>query len=68
LRICAQIQFLVGRFRPAVFLHQLPEVELCLYQPFRVFSVGVYFDQDSVGPIEGPIVGLFCSGDLQLML
>ena len=67
-RIRAQIQFLVGQFGPAVFLHQLPERGLCLYQPLRVCFVRAYFDQDSIGPVEGPVVRLFCSRDLQLML
>ncbi|MGO9607790.1 MAG: ERF family protein [Candidatus Binataceae bacterium] len=66
--VSAQIQFLVGHFGPAVLLHPLPERGLCLYQPLRVFPVGAYFDQDSVGPVEGPVVRLFCSRDLQLML
>jgi hypothetical protein len=55
--IGAQIEFLVGQFGPAVFLHQLPERGLCLYQPLRVFRSGlIRFDQDSVGPMEGPVV------------
>ena len=66
--IRAQIQFFVDQFRPAVFLHQLPERGLCLYQPLRVFPVGTYFDQDSVGSVKGPVVRLFCSRDFQLML
>src|SRR5208337_4485393 len=53
--IRAQIELLVGQFGPAVFLHQLPERGLCLYQPLGVFSVEAYFDQDSVGPVEGPV-------------
>ena len=65
--ILTQIQFVVGQFGPAVFLDQLPERGLRLYQPLDVFAVGTYFDQNSLSAGEGPVVSPFGSRDFQLM-